>query len=548
MPTTLMFTSNTTFTIPSGVVGSMYVEMQSSATGGQVRRVVGNRAIQSGQIYEPFFISGEAWLGKLGPPVYETVARAGQDLSKTHGDGLTSVTTEEVAGFGSAWTSVTYNRAPTAPTLLNPSNGANILSPVTLSWRHNDPDGDPQNRAEIELLEDGNPYWDTIINGTASTYELIGLAYESLYSWRVRTEDSSGTWGPWSGWRTFTPYALADAPTITSHSTNDVVGTSAEVTWTADPFSYDNFALIQRVADNSGVINTNIVYAQHTTGASPFDLSFPTNGRFEWIRLATYHYGHGLLSEWATVRVEVDYSPPPKPTVAITSQPEAIVPRIRLVVTNPASSGPQPETVGNTIWRQMDDGIWEMRGFVEPNGTWYDYEAASDKEYNYIVAAEGDDGSRNDSDIASESVYNGSWLLKAVDQLDVALDLFVENQPLDIESPVDQAKFAPLGRRMPIIVSDVIQGDTFSMTLQFLGNEPWNEFISLRERQVTMLLQTPMEGEQWYIVFGNLRKQIENTSSAYRKATIECIEVETSHDPLDDLPEGVNYDSKYREL
>lgn len=129
----------------------------------------------------------------------------------------------------SAWTSwqaFSTNAAPTTPTNLSPSGAVTGDTTPTLSWTHNDPDGDAQTEAEVELRKTSD---DSVVTGygpktltqsttTHDVTETLTASPATEYKWRVRTKGTSGPgFGPWSAWHTFTvataPAFAVDAPT-----------------------------------------------------------------------------------------------------------------------------------------------------------------------------------------------------------------------------------------------------------------------------------------------------------------------------------------------
>lgn len=120
----------------------------------------------------------------------------------------------------SAWQAFATNAAPTTPTSLQPNGAVTGNTTPTLSWTHNDPNGDAQTEAEVELEEVGGstvtgygPKTLTQSGGTHTITETLTSSPATEYRWRVRTKGTSGPgFGPWSDWVTFT---VATAPQFT---------------------------------------------------------------------------------------------------------------------------------------------------------------------------------------------------------------------------------------------------------------------------------------------------------------------------------------------
>lgn len=139
-----------------------------------------------------------------------------------------------------AWVSFRTEAPPTTPTGLVPSgNAVTGQTQPTLSWVHNDPDGDPQEVAEIELavvngghVTGYNPKSLTQTGGSHQVTETLTASPATQYQWRVRTRATAPPgFSPWSAWATFT---VATAPTVTvsAPAVNAVVSAPAlQVQW-----------------------------------------------------------------------------------------------------------------------------------------------------------------------------------------------------------------------------------------------------------------------------------------------------------------------------
>lgn len=103
--------------------------------------------------------------------------------------------------------SVALNVRPNAPSGISAS-GNRASSPIIVSWTHNDPEGDPQIGAEIQVRE---PTMFIRHSGSHSTsaqsYAIPAYTLKSGagYEVRVRTSDAGG-FGAWSAW---IPFAVA---------------------------------------------------------------------------------------------------------------------------------------------------------------------------------------------------------------------------------------------------------------------------------------------------------------------------------------------------
>src|SRR5690606_11645511 len=106
-----------------------------------------------------------------------------------------------------------------------------------LSWRHNDPDGDPQTAVEIELREAATDavvgdYGPLYIEQPEQFHDLLETLTDNpatQYKWRVRTMATPGAgWSPWSDWAFFT-VTVAPELTVISPEDGEVLTTPALV-------------------------------------------------------------------------------------------------------------------------------------------------------------------------------------------------------------------------------------------------------------------------------------------------------------------------------
>ncbi len=114
---------------------------------------------------------------------------------------------QDSAGAASPYAAVgaiTLDRTPGAPVGLAPSGGSWVTTTQpTLSWAHNDPDGDSQTAYQIIIRDGaGNMVLDT---GTVSTGSMTYTVDEAVlgdapdaYRWTVRTWDADGVMGPYA--------------------------------------------------------------------------------------------------------------------------------------------------------------------------------------------------------------------------------------------------------------------------------------------------------------------------------------------------------------
>jgi hypothetical protein len=189
-----------------------------------------------------------------------------------------------------------------------------------------------------------------------------------------------------------------------------------------------------------------------------------------------------------------------------------------------------PDTVDqNDVYRHDGDGVWEFLGTsLGSSGTFTDFAAASGVTYTYRATAVASDESTTNSNTVNASVTLTDWYIKDLSDINASIEVLVDgSSSLDIEDTEDMATFNPIGRRYPIVIKEeVVKASKFDITAQFLGQVDYLKFKELRQRQKTLLLQSPMTAEQWYFAFGSpIRQRVMNVQSDYRLVTFPVIEV-----------------------
>lgn len=296
---------------------------------------------------------------------------------------------------------VTFNSPPNAPTGLTPSGGTTINRAITnrLDWAFSDDDaGDTQSKFDLRYRIVGAGSWTDVLDQstTNSHYDVTGGTFlADDYEWQVRTYDSQGEVGPYSSSALFTAANSPSGPSISDPINNQIIATQSYVVeWTAsDQDSYQ----VRTVADSSGSPDTATVYTDTgevvSAGARSRSVTFDTNNRFEHIQVRVKH--DSLWSTWASVRVEVSFTPPPTPTVVLTAGSSTL----DVEITNPTPSGSEPSVTHNDVY--VDDGDGEERKAreVAPNSTWTYRTPVSGRNYTAFVrvVAHADNGTTAES-------------------------------------------------------------------------------------------------------------------------------------------------------
>jgi hypothetical protein len=171
----------------------------------------------------------------------------------------------------SEWIAFTTNAPPTAPSNVTPGNGA--ITPdttPTITWQHNDPDGDAQTAADVELYDVTD---DAFVTGydpktlsqattTHDVTETLDLTHE--YRVRVRTVGLAGPGaGPWSTPQTF---VVADVPAVavTSPAVDAVIAQSSllvEWMFSGGSGTQQDFRVLLFAADGVTVLHDSGVVA-----------------------------------------------------------------------------------------------------------------------------------------------------------------------------------------------------------------------------------------------------------------------------------------------
>lgn len=194
----------------------------------------------------------------------------------------------------SSWVQFATESPPTTPTGLVPTgNAVTGQTQPTLQWVHNDPDGDPQGQAEIELAVVGGGYVTgynpkALTQPTTSHQVTVALTASpaTQYQWRVRTRATAPPgWSPWSGWATFT-VATAPSVSVTSPAANGTVTAPAlAVQWTMTGGSGTQATWRVRIYDAA----EQVIYDTGTQSGSASSHTLPTgilrNGRQYAVRV-----------------------------------------------------------------------------------------------------------------------------------------------------------------------------------------------------------------------------------------------------------------------
>jgi hypothetical protein len=91
--------------------------------------------------------------------------------------------------------------------------------------------------------------------------------------------------------------------------------------------------------------------------------------------------------------------------------------------------------------------------------------------------------------------------------------------------------FEFLGRTKPVPYSGGMLGNVFPVVIQAFSEAEWQAIELLRESGRTLLLQTDMPGQQWWVRFGpelsrTLARSVERLTKPYRRLAVQLVEVD----------------------
>lgn len=161
----------------------------------------------------------------------------------------------------------------------------------------------------------------------------------------------------------------------------------------------------------------------------------------------------------------------------------------------------------------------------------YDYEAPNNGPVFYRARSSAVSGgntlvSGNASIVAATLTIPDWWLKDPIEPAhNMVLDIYGDS--FQQTKHEDQAVFHAIGRSKVIVVADVVRGEHFTLTPEFLTQTTYDAFEIIRNSQRVLLLQRGYTNEQWYIRLGNERStSLLNFSPPYRRISIEAEEVD----------------------
>jgi hypothetical protein len=361
---------------------------------------------------------------------------------------------------------IRHNQAPTVPTNLSPSGGIakDRGSVIRLSWQHNDANGDPQAKFDLQWRLQGAQTWNTVTQVTTNQYwdAPANTFSRGTIEWQVRTYDQAGLSSPYSDIQTFFAGDKPENPTITDPVNGATVPVANPVVqWS----SVGQVAYHVKLLDN----NNNLLWEiQATSGnkAQTIQYNLANNTDYK-IQLAIKN-ADNLWSDFVTVNIHVSYTPPAVP-VATTAKGEGT---ITIMIDNTTPTGTQPNVSYNEVYRRKQGETTWMRiaTNIPADASFVDYTPASGQVYQYFVRAWGDNGTYSDSPVVSESIsFIGVWLHEADNPLETLRQFkFVSDRSENWQPTAVMMQFA--GRRLPVAEYDDAEQRSVSVKITVLKN------------------------------------------------------------------------------
>lgn len=220
------------------------------------------------------------------------------------------------------------NNPPTT-SIVKPTGNATVgsLTPTLQFW-YSDPDGNAQGGYQIQVrrFSDQTSFWDTgQVAGavTSRTYAGTTLVGGTRYEWRVRVQDSLGSWSDYTSWASFTPQAVPNPPTLTSPSgltntlTPTIQGTYNQASGASQAaFQYEirqGGITLYSSGDVAVAIATGQAYGTDNSGDTPSSPPALSWGTAYEVR-ARSKDSNGAYSEWSSWQAFNTNAAPTTPT------------------------------------------------------------------------------------------------------------------------------------------------------------------------------------------------------------------------------------------
>jgi hypothetical protein len=444
-------------------------------------------------------------------------------VKRAYSGNLTEIVYQKAVSGGSypfVYANVATNRAPNAPTLAGPIGGTviDVALSNTFAWVFSDPDaGDTQSKFDLQYRVVGAGSWTTVTQSTPTTsYTFAGSTFSANdYEWQVRTYDAQGVVGAWSTSGFFTAGSPPPAPTITDPTVGGVIGnTNYPISWsTSDP---QDAYQVRRVADASGAPDTSTVYSDTGTvvnaSARVATISFPTNNRYEHVQVRI-RTGGSSWSSWASVRVQVAYSPPVAPTLTVSPADLAGVGSAHALVVTVADNGngttdPPIASADVYVREQGDTGPGLFVGSRLGPGDVTFYSPRAGVVYEAMARVYAPTGPYLDSAwVAASTAFTvrGVLLHDANDPAGTLLSLLYNESGANDSLSIPGALIAYQGRRYPVVeYGDSTATRTIEVsTIHSKGMDAIDDLRALIERRTVLCYRDKKGRLEYGVIFDN---------------------------------------------
>lgn len=228
--------------------------------------------------------------------------------SVTHRYTVTHTDNGVTSAESSASNAVQLLAPPDAPTLVGPS-GNLVPGPVEFSWEHNPVDASVQQVARVRYRTPGASWVVRTVNSSRSLSATLGVGE---YEWQVQTRGLHSKFSPWSAVGVFSIVQAPGVSIVSPVSGETLTVSRATLKWTY----YQEQGASQSAAQVELSRDDTILESTTIQGA---DLSFTfvtlVVDHGEYTARVRVRSGHGMWSQWVSVRFEASFPSPVLPVV-----------------------------------------------------------------------------------------------------------------------------------------------------------------------------------------------------------------------------------------